>query len=263
MLAHALNIHRPISAADIAISYNNTGIARVMSFLLGGKDDLPYQTGFNKISLNRVMKQGVCSEDIFPSQKWIKVENGHQYEVPMPEAMKEIFGLFSFVKKYSPARLPFYYQFKNVDEEKFAELIRLKNMRKFYSHLRLEVCRDDKYHLGANLSAKMIFRHKSIFEEVAKILESGTLVGIDYDGTVLLDHLHQRPSIKELHTSVLVARRWNLNRNQCEYLIRNSHGPSCEKYDPYYSCERGHIWVGESELFSNLTSLVFLESTLP
>lgn len=260
MLAYTLNLNRPISAADIAISYNNTGLARLMSFLLGGKDDLPYQTGFNKIALNRIIKEGICSEDIFPSETWIKVEGGKEIEVPMPQAMREIYHLFSFIKKFSPTHLPFYYRFKNVDEEKFSQLIRQKNLRKFYSQLRLEICQSDKFAISSKLSAKMIFRHKFIFNDVARILESGNLLGIDYDASLLSNHLNSKRSIKDLHTSILVARRWNLDRAQCEYLIRNSHGPSCEKYDPYFSCEKGHIWVGESELYKNLTSLVFLDS---
>ncbi len=263
MLAYFLNRNQPISAADIAISYNNTGLARLMSFLLGGKDDLPYQTGFNKIALNRIIKEGICAEEIFPSEKWIKILDGKEIEVPMPQAMRDIYHLFSFVKKVSPTRLPFYYRFKNVDEEKFSQLIRQKNIRKFYSQLRLEICQSDKFSINSKVSAKMIFRHKLIFNDIASLLESGSLVGIDYDASLLLNHLHQKRSIKDLHTSILVARRWNSQRAQCEYLIRNSHGPSCEKYDPYFSCERGQIWVGESELYANLTSLVFIDSNNP
>ena len=263
MLAYNLRLTNRISAADIAISYNNTAIARMMSFLLGGSDDLPYQTGFNKIALNRILKDGVCPEDIFPSEKWIKVEGEKEIEVPMPQAMKEIYQLFSFVKKFSPIKLPFYYQFKNVDEEKFAKLIREKNIRKFYSNLRNEICRADKFHINFAPKARMVFRHKNVFKDISRLIENGSLVGIDYDANLLLDHLHRSRSIKDLHTSILVARRWNSERSQCEYLVRNSHGPSCEKYDPYFSCERGQIWVGESELYENLTSLVFLDDKNP
>lgn len=258
MLAHAMGITRAVSAADIAISYNETLLARLMNQLESHTDHLPHQTGFNKIALNKILKVGLCPEVVFPSEYWIKVQHGKEFLVPMPEAMKEIYDLFFKVKKYRFSTLPFYYRFEHVDELVFQELLKSKNLRHFYSELRSIVCQSDRFKNEEALKARMIFVRQSIFKDISEILDSGTLVGVDYDSRVLEDHTHKTRSFANLHTSVIVARRWNQNQKQCEYLIRNSHGRSCEKYDSYFSCEEGHIWVGEAELYPNLTSIVYL-----
>lgn len=53
------------------------------------------------------------------------------------------------------------------------------------------------------------------------------------------------------HMSVLVGRKWNQESRQCEYLIRNSWGESCNSYtNPILKgkCEKGNVWMPEDAL---------------
>jgi hypothetical protein len=92
-------------------------------------------------------------------------------------------------------------------------------------------------------------------------LTAGNIVGIAYYSAFLL--LGNDAPLADRHMSVLVGRRWNPKRNQCEYLIRNSFGPQCLGYAGDYrapeNCHEGHIWVPRNVLERNLYAITFIK----
>lgn len=72
------------------------------------------------------------------------------------------------------------------------------------------------------------------------------------------------PSTKNgRHVSVVVGRRWNQEKNSCEFLIRNSWGSKCSSYKAASlqvpgACESGNIWVSEGVLKKNIFGVNFL-----
>ena len=50
------------------------------------------------------------------------------------------------------------------------------------------------------------------------------------------------------HASLIIGRRFNIKKNKCEYLIRNSYGSSCANYHPSLSCFNGQFWLSEETM---------------
>ena len=274
MLGHTFNTPEKISAADIAIGYNETRVGRFVRWLdlnLLKRNDsevrsMPHQNGFNKVSLINAMKDGWCPESVFPSETWTKVsrtlDGWTEAQVPLAQAMIEISALHEIKNSLTSENIPFYYSFKNIDAPAFVELIQNKSMAGFYSTLRTAVCRDNRHAFDYKWKVKMVIKNPRIFSRISEQLETGRLVGLDYDSRILNNSSNHGIKISELHTSSLVGRRWSTSNNTCEYLIRNSYGNDCANsgYDPSYECESGNLWLGESEIYKNMTSIVYMLS---
>lgn len=247
-----------ISAADLALTYNQTSVGQIMSRVL--KIGIPHETGFTKITLQEAFKTGVCPESVFPSEKWVKVSANKEEEIPLKKAFEEIKNLHSKRDYLNIKNLPFYFKFKNVDKEKFLDVLKTSSLESFYFNLAKSACHQERLPLESRHQPRMIIKNPSIFKTIDEILNLGQLVAIDYDYRVLENKDHDKISIDELHTTNIVARRWNSNSNTCEYLIRDSYGASCSDYDPIYECEQGNVWVDQKRIYKNMTSAVFLDS---
>jgi hypothetical protein len=270
MLNEHYQIPEKISAADVAIGYNQTNVGLFMRWLdanvISRKDpnikNEAHQTGFNKKALLSTMKDGWCPESVFPSEKWTKITltegNFRTEEVNLKEAMKDISFLFEKRKSLTSENLPFYFQFKNVDANVFLELLDTKFLAGFYFKLRERVCAQDRISFDHSSKVKMSFKSPHIFQSVAEQLEKEKIVGLDYDSRILKDSSSRGFKINQLHTSIILGRRWNSEASSCEYLIRNSWGEDCGRYDPTYECQSGHAWLDESKIFSSMTSIVYM-----
>lgn len=258
MLSYTFEKER-ISAADVALNYNESLIGRIMSTVMPNGN--PHETGFNKIALTKAMKDGYCPESVFPSEKWIRVSNGKEEEVLMTDAMKEIEVLHKIRKELSEKNLPYYFKFKNITAKNFVSFLQTKHLRNFYQSLRYEACKDDRHEFDARWKTKMVLRNSNVFSRINEQLELGRIVGLDYDSRILANRENRGVKLSELHTSSIVGRRWNEARKSCEYLIRDSHGAQCSRYDQSYECSEGQLWLGESEIYGNMTSIVYMLST--
>ncbi len=270
MLNEHYQISEKISAADLAIGYNKSNIGLFMRWLdanlISRKDpdikNEAHQTGFNKKALLEAMENGWCPESVFPSEKWVKVsltQSGiKQQEVDLKEAMKDISLLYEKRKSLTLENLPYYYQFKNVDAQIFLKLLDSKFLAGFYFKLRDQVCSQDRIAFDRPSKVKMIFKSPKIFNHVSRQLTLGKVVGLDYDSRILKDSSTRGFKINHLHTSIILGSRWNPEAKSCEYLIRNSWGEDCGKYDPRYECQEGHVWLAESRIYPTMTSLVYM-----
>lgn len=274
MLGLSYDLPERVSAADVALGYNQTKYGHLVRWfklnVTNRKDEeirkLAHQTGFNKFSLEHVVKEGWCPERIFPSEKWTKMNRTETgwvaSEVKLRKAMLEISALHDVRGSLTTTNLPYYYQFKNVDQEKFVQLLKTKKLASFYSALRHTVCQDDRQAFDSKFPVKMVIKNANIFRSVSEQMNAGRLVGLDYNALVLQNSANRGLNIKDLHTSGIVGRRWNRDRKSCEFLIRDSHGDKCdEKYDPTYECDAGNVWISESTLYKNMISIVYMKST--
>lgn len=87
-----------------------------------------------------------------------------------------------------------------------------------------------------------------------EVLESGKAAIIRYKPQFMMT-VPAGPNA--MHISVIVGRR--PSRRGCEYLIRNSWGPSCSSYKPEFKCDLGNIWVPAATLNSNTNHVTWLE----
>lgn len=63
------------------------------------------------------------------------------------------------------------------------------------------------------------------------------------------------------HASVVVGRKWNDEKNRCEYLVRNSWGSGCAGYEnKNVRCEDGHFWISAGDLEKTMYGLTYLEA---
>lgn len=274
MLAYTYNLPEMVSAADIAINYNSTDLALLIRWLrqtFGSRREqedrevfmMAHQTGFNKIALDRGMKDGYCPERVFPSESWVKMTRDSdkwiESKVDLKTAMLEIYSLLEKQKQLTAENLPYYFHFKNVESpEEFFKLIKGETSISFYSKLRNEVCKHDRIKFRRRFKNTMYIKDPSVFIALNKQINRGRLVGIDYDARILSDRRNASISLS-LHTSSIVARRWNKSEMQCQYLVRDSHGNQCSRYDSSYECLGGQVWMSESLLYPNLTSFVNVE----
>jgi len=258
VLQHTFGLNEIISPADLAISYNTTPVGQIIDIFTNHGP--LHQTGFNLVTFKKAMEEGHCPEDIFPSEKWIKVTKDKEESVLLSQAVKEIHELIQKKNKLHLNNLPFYYQFKNVGKEKFLSLIKQNSPKSFYPQLRNTVCKNDRTSFEKKFMVKMLLRNAQIFSSINDQLSLGHLVSMDYDARILADRKHRGISLSELHTSSLVARRWNKDENSCEYLVRDSYGDQCSDYDPSYVCEGGEVWLNERLIYPSLTSVVYLLS---
>lgn len=273
MLADTFDTPERISAADVAIGYNQTKfglITRWLNLNIIGRSKpniavLAHQTGFNKFSLEKAMHEGWCPERVFPSEAWTKMtrtqDGWRESQVNLDKAMIEIGALHEARQNISAENLPYYYKFKNVDPEKFVEMLQTKNIANFYSALRENVCRDERQPFNTKWEVKMVVKNPFLFKRVSEQLEMGRLVGLDYDSRLLQDSSYRGLKSVRLHTSSVVGRRWNGQKNSCEFLIRDSHGEKCgSKYDPSYECDAGNVWIPESLIYPGTVSIVYMLS---
>ena len=274
MLGYTYNLPEMASAADIAINYNSTDLARLTRWLrqtFGSRREqedrevfmMPHQTGFNKIALDRGMRDGYCPERVFPSESWVKMTRDNdkwiESKIDLKTAMLGVYKLLENQKKLTAETLPYFFYFKNVETpEEFFKLIKGESSISFYSKLRDEVCKHDRIKFRRRFKSTMHIRNASIFAALNKQINRGRLVGIDYDSRILSDRRNSSISLS-LHTSSIVARRWNKAEKQCQYLIRDSHGNQCSRYDSSYECLGGQVWMSEDLLYPNLTSFVHVE----
>ncbi len=78
-----------------------------------------------------------------------------------------------------------------------------------------------------------------------------------FDGALLTDPNFASSDLPN-HSAVIVARRQNPENGVCEYLLRNSWGPSCAYYQPGLRCEEGNIWLPQT-LVEKANSIVGLQ----
>lgn len=87
-------------------------------------------------------------------------------------------------------------------------------------------------------------------QTINQILENGSILSINFMSQMLTGP--DTPG--EYHAAPIVGRRQNTENQQCEYLVRNSWGPSCEAYTTN-ECEGGYVWVSESDIVEHAQQL--------
>jgi hypothetical protein len=272
MLTYTFNLPEKASAADVAINYNDSDaglIVRWFNQTFGHRKPardqdifmMPHQTGFNQVALRRSMKEGFCPERVFPSESWIKRERTDfgftESKVDLKSAMLDIYQLLKNENNLTAENLPYYFAFQNIQSpQEFLTVLKGQTPKTFYAKLRAEVCKYDRIPFPKKYQVEMYLKDAYVFKVLNKHLNFSRMVGMDYDDRITRDRHHQGIAIKELHTSGIVARRWNEEKNECSYLIRDSRSASCTRYDPSYECLGGQIWLEESLLYPSLVSLV-------
>ncbi len=274
MIGEAYQLPEPVSAADVALRYNKSFAAKIVQFFRrvtnAYKEDpieryLPHQTGFSKLAIERVHKDGWCPESVFPSELWvrnIRTNSGwSSSQVPLKKAFSELLELSRHKNEYNLGNLPYYYSFKNIETpQAFLTLLKKYKYDEFIQQIRLTACKNDRHPLKGRIPVLMVVKNPGVFNRIHSQLELGRIIGLDYDSRVLRKFENYKLSLDNLHTSILIGRQWNTERNECEYQVRDSYGKACKDYDPGARCDQGYVWLPESVIYQNMTSIVYQAS---
>lgn len=76
------------------------------------------------------------------------------------------------------------------------------------------------------------------------------VMGVNLDGSVKTERCRSH------HASLIIGQRPTAEGG-CEYLLRNSHGKSCDGY--LWKCEDGELWIDSKAMARNMTSLSWLQ----
>jgi hypothetical protein len=256
-----------ISAADIAVNYNKRRWPRLLKWLRGG---VVPETGFIRSAIFDISSIGYCSEDYFPSETWTKRimtgdHAGETVQVPLEKAVQEIFNLVHHVEAgfyLIPSDLPFVYEFKGLSHQAFYDAVFTNPTGSVLDELRSAACDSHRLPFPKDITGMVMnFKGKNAFSQINDVLNQHSAVTVDFFYGFLENIDQYKTTIGELHTTLLMGRRFNSNSNECQYLIKNSYGTDCTSYDHRHQCEDGYVWVSEASLYRAMTSFVYISGS--
>jgi|GEM_PF-977557 len=262
-LQYYFKIPEPLSAADVALQYNEGSWPRLMRWLSG---KAVHETGFVRSAMWASLAAGYCPESDFPSDTWTKRDATGEHPMQLKEAINDLLNLQEQVQDgfyLKASDLPYTYLFKTVSQDQLFELLANTSRTQLINQLRLTACeKDRKPFPGTIHRIKMRLKGRNAFTHINRVLDTQTPVTVDFFYGFLDNADAYVHSLNDLHSTLLVGRRFDEKSGECQYLIKNSYGPDCSEYDPRHTCEGGYVWVGESDLYGALTSYVYVMDPL-
>ncbi|MBU6154529.1 MAG: hypothetical protein KGP28_09535 [Bdellovibrionales bacterium] len=262
-LQYTFRLPEPISAADIAINYAGSNLSKIVTFFkkLSSKEARaePSQTGFIIRAVKGALDSGYCPEWALPSEEWTKVhQNGKREKVELIRAILEIYSLQRDVHsgKYPfPESLPFSYEFEHIDRSGFHSILKQTSRNTILSGIRKNACSAERkpYPLSP-IKTCFKLKGKKIYQRINQQLSSGMPISVDFFSGILGNLNGAKRKIDDLHTVLIYGRKYDSEKNECVYLMKNSYGEDCTQYDPKIKCEAGYLWFPESKLHPYLTS---------
>jgi len=248
-----------ISASDIAIQYNKTFVPFLMKKFINffawlrGSDQrfLEHETGFIKIALKKMLNKGYCSKADFPDEYLEKYNfhDGSRELVKYGDAMNDLqVKLLPTVRQSLGANIPYVYKFPLITDNDFVKVLLSEKRKNIYKKFDDLSCGKRVSFDRFNVKQFPVIGNRAI-ARIDEQLEKNNPVVFDYFSDVLFKPDFKRFKIGALHTSLGMGRRWNVKTNKCEYLIRNSWGPACNRYSSSYTCEEGYIWIPQESMY--------------
>lgn len=255
-----------ISAADIAVNFN---LRRWPRFWRWVTRKVVPETGFARTAIWDISKLGYCPEEYFPSETWTKrimtgKDEGKTFQIPIGKAVEEIVAMVEQIKNgiyMVPADLPFVYEFKGMSRQQYFDAIFKETSASILDELRSAACDQHRKPFPKGISdIGMGIRGQNAFRQINRELDQHSPLTVDFFYGFLENIDDYQYSISQLHTTLLMGRRFDSKRNECQYLIKNSYGTDCSSYDRRHQCDEGYVWVSESSLQQAMTSYVYIKN---
>jgi hypothetical protein len=264
-LQYLYRIPDQISAADIAIRYAGTDASKVLTFFKRifsrSARNSPPETGFIALAVRKSIPEGWCPESHLPSHQWTRVEtvSGKRESRDIMKSILEVYALHQGVRNgrfLSPADLPAYFEFPQIDQSSFFRMLKGSSQGGLLPAIRAHACRGKRTPYDGGARAEFKVTGKRIFQRFQAALDQREPISIDFFSAIFDKYEGFRRSVSDLHTVLIYGRRFNPETQECSYLMKNSYGTDCSRYDPGIRCEGGYLWFPESKLFPSLTSSV-------
>lgn len=242
---------REFSALGIAARYNKISLVNT---IFQNKYVPEGAMTFTPV-LRKVRKKGVCLEDDL-SSKGLKVYRKSD--------LKSLLKAIDKNQNFENIEDNRFYKsvFEHMSESEIDSVSRMKTRKKSdnFFNLTERSCnkvRPQKYKVVSFKPPRPNQdNHQTKREFIDEALDDGKILLIKYDPKPL----KSKASLftLEFHASTLVGRRFNSDRNRCEYMIRNTWGKGCYGYN--YDCDKGHVWVDKKFIDRYLTpELLYLK----
>ena len=274
----SVEIGKRVSAVDVANSYNNGTFSDWL-----GLNESSMQGGYCDTAGNDAVDRGLCLESQLPSGDYHFSKGSASFidELKAIESLYDIYqeyvsedflGIFTRTKSgddllraqkkfkkditCGPNKSDWQELFQNLNLDTFMKVIHSSSSSNdFIDKLVAKNC-TPRLQLPKELELHEIDDEEEIWPKIDSQLESGKIAEVSYYSDVLYDK-HDRDD--GLHSSLIVARRFNPKTQSCEYMVRNSWGNGCASYDDSYDCLEGNIWIAEEYLKRATVGMVYAE----
>lgn len=244
-------LKKKISAADLAINFNDTWLNNLFKKMGNGEQD--FAGGQEDEAIKATSKKGgACLEENFKSD-----DNGYAQLKTTLETIDHLqiipeTGLSSTCSNATHALFP------HVKTSDYLNIMKHTSRNELVRMLSAKACapRIPLDNLKPKLHRAYLEKGRyELFNKIDQQLSNNNIVSIGYNAKALFDINTNK---KGAHASVVVGRRFNARNGECEYLIRNSWGRGCSAYDRRLSCEEGNIWVPKSVLVKGIIDVTYL-----
>ena len=243
---------KKISAADVAMNYNDKWINNLFKKLGRGEQD--FEGGWAESAIKATRRNGgACLEANLKSD-----DNGYSSllsTLTEIEKSKLLTSQPTGRNCTSAAKS----MFPNLEMDELLDIMEKASRSELIKLLSDKACapRINMSGLKTNsVSANTQIEKLQLFDEIDKQLSRKNISAIAYNSYSLYNVDTNRTGP---HESVVVGRRYNKTNGECEYLVRNSWGRGCSRYDKKLSCENGNIWVPKSVLVKGIFNVTYIQ----
>jgi hypothetical protein len=271
LLQFTYRIPEQISAADIAINYAESDISKIITFFkrIFNADARinPPETGFIGRAIRKTLPEGYCPEAFLPSDEWTRVQSstGKKEKVKILDAILDAYAIQKRIKAgtlSSPEDLETFYEFPHIDRTRFFDLAKNSKKASFLFKLRSMACEGERRpYPEADVSFSFHLKGRRVFQRINDTLSGHLPVGIDFFSGIFEDYDGYKRKIGDLHTVLFYGRKFDPELQECVYLMKNSYGEDCSRYDPKIKCEKGYLWFPEAHFHRSLVSVLQTKKT--
>jgi hypothetical protein len=249
-----------VSSSHIALTFN-----KEIFGIFGGSES---EGGMASFALNLSQFKGLCPQ---------KIEDEVRYMGTQLPLKKRIQGLIYLKQNFDRTQgeslrsdlRKYYSQNKSIltrmPLEDLRSILQNSSERNFVANFADYFCQGRKVVPQHKRLAMGMLKYASLnrteplMDKLHDYLDQNKPVIIDYFAD-FFDADNAKMTNASRHTSIVVGRRWNQEKNQCEVLIRNSWGKRCDGYAApslKNSCDEGHLWVSDKVLSEYIFGVVY------
>lgn len=258
-------LKKRVSAADVMIA-NNIENIDTLDQLLGTKDSKRHGA-VPSDAIVATLKRGVCLEADFPSENF---GNDSYLLKAMEDAEKLTAELQRKARGRSAKKVeeiqecdlgdnPYRRLARSISMEQIRDIARNTTPGRTMTQLNEIACRGKRFRPQSMPALNMVENpdHISALRRIDQNLNQKRPIAIGYD-VYRFEHL--RDPDRTHHASNIIGRHWNREKQQCEYLIRNTWGTqSCASHPPEFPCKNGDFWVSQGALINAVWGLYYVE----
>lgn len=257
----SFHMKKDVSAFDLALGYNQNRYFDGLKFGNAKPGELwsDKEGGFTSTSILAAQQRGVCLEQDLPSSSVMGKDSiGSMVTTlnfpPILElAKKDIEMSCTAFTQYSRNYFP------NLDFKQFQEILQRSTENDLIQLLAEASCKER--HPVPNYRLRSIYYPNSNFDsnvEIQRSLNKNSVVEISVK---LNSWLNIPGSTDAFHSMLVVGQRWNPEKQDCQFLIRNSWGNQCASFNPSrVECqEDGSLWVSSQLVRETLTGTTEIE----